>query len=210
MPLVGQQTFWIALTAVASLLYVIVSALLWRASIHANQQAENANKEAQKSFEFTRELSRAIYRPFLAVLPRVEENYGQLVIVVDIENRSQTVQARLTEGRVTADVVGPANLHKVYDFGPASVAPGEKIHVTVGLRTPDPQAAGTAYLLQQITAGNSKLEFEISLRYEGLEGQSYDYFRIIEYMEKTRTVRNKRLPAGEKGGENDSSRFSVG
>jgi len=197
MNLTAGQTFWVALTAVASLLYVVVSALLWRASIHANRQAEKANTEAKKSFEFSRELWRSTYRPFLTAVPSVEERFGQLVIAVVIENKSQTVEAQVVEARIAANVVGAANLHKVQDIELQALVPGEKLNVTVGLRTPDPEAAGTAYLLQQIMGGNSKVEFEISLRYEGLEGQSYDYYRLIEYLAKTHTLRNKlsRRPA---------------
>jgi hypothetical protein len=77
-------------------LYVVFSILLWRAAINANRQAERANREAQKAFELTRELWRAIYRPFLAVAsPVVEERLGQYVIEITIENKSDIVEARI-------------------------------------------------------------------------------------------------------------------
>lgn len=182
---------WAALSAVATLVYVIFSALLWRESIRANQQAENAHKEATRAFEFNRELWRAVHRPFIAAVQSIEEHFGQIVITVVIHNKSQTIEAHLGGGRIVALVTGSAELRKVHEMRPMVLVPGEKLTVTVGLRTAAGDMAGTDLIRRRVLDGSAHLEFEISVPYAGLDGQLYDYYRLIEYRADTKKLRNK-------------------
>jgi len=162
---------WAALSAVATLLYVIVSALLWRESIHANRQAENAHKEALRAFEFNRELWRAVYRPFIAAQPEIEEKLGQVVFTTTIRNTSQSVEAYLGPARITATVTGAIDFRKVQEAHPTILVPREKLIVTLGMRPHDGDKAITEQIRRSVIEGSSHLDIEISVPYVGLGGQ---------------------------------------
>jgi len=169
----AQPAFWAAVSAIATVIYVIVSYLLWRATMRAA-------KEAGAASEFNRKLVEATQRPFLAGTlslqrRRVEEGKPRWYLSVQLRNHSLSAGATFVEARASVKWPGGKAWEKLPEVSALSLVPQESVEVDFPLERMDEENSS-----KQPDFVPNLVILEVS--YAGITAQPYSYKRMFGYL----------------------------
>src|SRR5919201_1931406 len=170
---VQEPAFWAAVSSVATVIYVIVSFLLFRATMRAANEARVAS-------EFNRRLVEAAERPFVAGTlslqrRRVEENRPRWYLSVQLRNHSISAGANSVEARASVNWPGNKGWEKLPEVSALSLVPQESVEVDFPLERMDEEntTKNPDYVPNLVI---------LDVSYAGITPQPYTYKRMFGYL----------------------------